>query len=161
MPRHITFWVAVFCLILLSVVYPIRNASAQSDGDIAGVRAASKAFYDALAADDRGKAMAKVWAHTSYVTNLGPRSKSIVVGWEANSKYWKQTNNQFGSIKASLSGAQRHVNGNLAWEMGLETGEIKLNDGTVKKINYFATNVFEKIDGRWLMVSHHVQPMPQ
>jgi len=23
------------------------------------------------------------------------------------------------------------------------------------------TNVYEKLDGRWLIVSHHVQPKPQ
>jgi ketosteroid isomerase-like protein len=53
------------------------------------------------------------------------------------------------------------VNGNLAWEMGLETGESKLKDGAVRKTDWFATNVYEKIDGRWLTVSHHVQPKPQ
>jgi hypothetical protein len=159
MSRHVAFGLAVFCLAFLSIAYPTRDASAQSAGDIAGVQAASKAFYDALAANDRGKAMANVWAHTPYVTNLGPNSKSIIVGWDANSKYWKKTNDVFASVKAALSGRYMHVNGNLAWEMGLETGEVKMKkDGAVRKIDWFATNVFEKIDGRWPMVSHHVQP---
>ncbi len=161
MSRHVTFALAVFCLAFLSIACPTRDASAQSASDIAGVQAASKAFYDALAADDRRKAMANVWAHTSYITNLGPRSKSIIVGWDANSKYWEQTKTVFASVNASLSESHIHVNGNLAWEMGLETGEAKMKDGAVGKIDWFATNVFEKIDGRWLMVSHHVQPKPQ
>jgi ketosteroid isomerase-like protein len=69
----------------------------------------------------------------------------------------------------TLSSSQRgfkatahiHVNGNLAWEMGQETGEAKLKDGTAFKVDFVVTNVYEKIDGRWLMVSHHVQPKPQ
>ena len=136
------------------------NAVAQQ-ADVEGVKAASKAFYAALAAHDRGEAMAKVWAHTPYITNLGPRSKSIIVGWDANSKYWEQTIDRFASINVSLSEPQIHVNGNLAWEMVLETGDLKMKDGTVGKIDWFATNVYEKIDGHWLMVSHHVQPRPQ
>ena len=51
--------------------------------------------------------------------------------------------------------------GNLAWEMGQETGETKPKDGAVAKIDLIVTKVYEKVDGRWLMVSHHVQPKPQ
>jgi hypothetical protein len=28
-------------------------------------------------------------------------------------------------------------------------------------VDWIATNVYEKIDGNWLTVSHHVQPKPQ
>ena len=131
------------------------------DGDIERVKAASKAFYTALAVIDNGEAMAKVWAHTPYITIVGPRSKSITVGWDANKKYWEEANKAFASRNVSLSGAHIHVNGNLAWEIGQETGEIKLKDGTVGKADWIVTNVYEKLDGRWLIVSHHVQPKPQ
>ena len=159
--RHTIFGLAVICVAFLSTAYPTGNAIAQSTEDTADVQAASKAFYDALAAQDRAASMAKVWAHTPYITNLGPRNRSIVVGWDANLEYWEKTNSIFASIKGQLSDQHIHVNGNLAWEMGLETGEITLKDGTVGKIDWFATNIYEKIDGHWLMVSHHVQPRPQ
>ena len=52
-----------------------------------------------------------------------------------------------------------HVSGGLAWEVGLETGENVMADGNKTPVNWVATNVFEKqADGKWLMVSHHVQP---
>jgi ketosteroid isomerase-like protein len=54
-----------------------------------------------------------------------------------------------------------HVVGNLAWEIGVETGQAQLKDGAMRKVDWIVTNVYEKIDGRWLMVSHHVQPKPQ
>ena len=55
-----------------------------------------------------------------------------------------------------------HVNGNLAWEMGLETGENTTKDGRTSKSDFLVTNVYEKQpDGRWLIVSHHAQPKPQ
>ena len=137
------------------------NAVAQQPSDIDGVKAASKAFYAALAVIDNGEAMAKVWAQTPYVTMVGPRSKSILVGFEALKKYWPEANKPFASRNVSLVDAHIHVNGNLAWEIGHETGDTKMKDGTVRKTDWIATNVYEKIDGRWLMVSHHVQPKPQ
>jgi ketosteroid isomerase-like protein len=60
-----------------------------------------------------------------------------------------------------LVDAQIHVNGNVAWEMGLETGEAKLKDGTARKVDNIVTNVYEQAGGRWLIVSHQAQPKPQ
>ena len=74
---------------------------------------------------------------------------------------WGEVNKITSQRTVSLSDQQIHVNGNLAWEMGTETGDVKAKDGTVRKADYIVTNVYEKIDGRWLMASHHVQPKPQ
>jgi len=137
------------------------NAVAQQAADMDGVKAASKAFYAALAMPDNGEAMEKVWAHTPYVTYVGPRAKTIIVGWDAQKKYWEDTNKLFSQRNPSLSDQHIHVNGNLAWEMGQESGTQKMKDGKETPIDYIVTNVYEKIDGRWLIVSHHVQPKPQ
>ena len=137
------------------------NAPAQQAADMEGVKAASKAFYTALAVLDNGEAMEKVWAHTPYVTYVGPRAKSIIVGWDAQKKYWEDTNKLFASRNVTLSDQHIHVNGNLAWEMGQESGDPKMKDGKDAKADYIVTNVYEKVDGRWVIVSHHVQPKPQ
>ena len=110
---------------------------------------------------DNGEAMEKVWAHTPYVTYLGPRAKTILVGWDAQKKYWVDTNKLFSERNVTLSDQHIHVNGNLAWEMGQESGTAKMKDGKGAPVDYIVTNVYEKIDGRWLIVSHHVQPKPQ
>jgi ketosteroid isomerase-like protein len=144
----------------LAIALPVSSAAAQQ-ADMDGVKAASKAFYAALAVLDNGEAMEKVWALTPYVTYVGPRSKSIIVGWDAQKKSWPEANKLFASRNVSLVDQHIHVVGNLAWEMGNETGETKRKDGTVTKTDWIVTNVYEKIDGRWLMVSHHVQPKPQ
>jgi len=136
-------------------------AVAQQGADIEGVKAASKAFYAALAVIDDGAAMEKVWAHTPYVTYVGPSAKSITVGWDAQKKEWVENNKLTSQRNASLLDQHIHVNGNLAWEMGQETGDVKMKDGSTRKVDWIVTNVYEKIDGRWLMVSHHVQPKPQ
>ena len=133
----------------------------QKASDVDGVKAASKAFYAALAVIDNGAAMDKVWAHTDYVTIVNPGSKSILVGWDAQKKDWEERNKAVSQRKVSLSEQRIHVNGNLAWETGIETGDLKRKDGTSAKIDYIATNVYEKIGGRWLMVSHHASAKPQ
>jgi ketosteroid isomerase-like protein len=144
-----------------AVAFAAVTAAAQQSADTEGVKAASKDFYAALAVIDNGEAMEKVFAHAPYVTYVGPRAKSIVVGWDALNKYWQDANKLFSSRSVSLSVYYIHVNGNLAYEIGQETGEQAFKDGRVEKVDYIASNVYEKLDGRWLMISHHVQPKPQ
>ncbi len=137
------------------------DAVAQQAADMEGVKAASKAFYEALAVIDDGSAMNEIVAHAPYITFAGPRSKSVSVGYDAWKKYWPELKKRITELTVSLSDQHIHVNGNLAWEMGQESGTVILKDGKEINIDIIVTNVYEKIDGHWLMVSHHVQPKPK
>jgi ketosteroid isomerase-like protein len=95
------------------------------------------------------------------VTYVGPRSTAIIVGWEAQKRYWKGFNRPFLQRTVTLVDAHVRVVGNLAWEIGTESGLAHMKDGSTRKVDWIVTNVYEKIDGRWLTVSHHVQPKPQ
>jgi ketosteroid isomerase-like protein len=95
------------------------------------------------------------------LTLAGPRSKSFTVGWDAVKKYWDNADKLFLERKASLSESHIHVNGNLAWEVGQEIGQAKMKDGATQPINFLVTRVYERIGGRWLIVSHHAQPIAQ
>ncbi|SLN72571.1 Calcium/calmodulin dependent protein kinase II Association [Roseovarius albus] len=152
--------VALGFLFLFSII-PIRDAPAQAANDIADVQAASHAFYEALASESIGDAMAGVWAHKPYVTNVGPRSKSVVVGWDAVSQYWIETEKKVASVNMAIEAPHLHVIGDFAWEIGEEIGEVTMQDGTVRQAELLATNVFERIDGQWLMVSHHASRKPE
>jgi ketosteroid isomerase-like protein len=150
--------------VLALAIVPVLSAGvavSQQPPDVDAVRRASKAFYSALPVLDDGSAMQQIWANTSYVTYVGPQGKSIIVGWEAQKKYWNDFNKLFSQRSVSLVDDHVHVNGNLAWEIGVETGQAQMKDGTTRKVDWIVTNVYEKLDGRWLMVSHHVQPRPQ
>lgn len=147
---------------LASVLIALSASIALTQPDeIEAIKAASKAFYEAIAVVDDGTAMEKVWAQRPYITYVGPRSTSIVVGWDAQKSYWAEFNKAFAHRTVSVAGAQIHAVGNLAWEIGAEVGQARMKDGTARKVDWLVTNVYEKIDGRWLMVSHHVQPKPQ
>ena len=127
--------------------------------DMSEATAASDAFYAALPILDDGSAMSNVFAQTPYVTFVSPMSKNIIVGWPALKNYFVKANAQFSSRNSKITNRVLHVNGNLAWEVGIEVGESELKGGAKSPVNWVVTNVLEKQpDGRWLMVSHHVQP---
>ena len=148
----------VLTAVPLLIVIAGSSTLADPSADIEGVKAASKAFYQAVVIVDDGTAMDKVWAHKPYVTYIGPKSTSIIVGWDAQKQYWPEFNKPFDHRSVELVGAHVRVVGDLAWEIGTETGQAHMKDGTIVKVDWFVTNVYERIDGRWLMVSHHVQP---
>jgi ketosteroid isomerase-like protein len=154
-------WRSALPLATLLVALSSGTAFTQPASDIEGVKAASRAFYAAVVVVDDGTAMEKVWAQTPYVTYVGPRSTAIIVGWEAQKKYWIEFNKPFAQRTVALVDAHVHVVGNLAWEIGAESGRAQMKDGSTRKVDWLVTNVYEKIDGRWLTVSHHVQPKPQ
>jgi hypothetical protein len=35
--------------------------------------------------------------------------------------------------------------------LGVETGQAQMKDGTTRKVDWIVTNVYEKLDGQWLM----------
>jgi len=151
----------MLALSTMLAISSVGSAVADQPADIEAIKAASKAFYSALSVLDDGSAMGKVWARTPYVTYVGPLSKSVIVGWDAQKQYWDDFNKRFSLRTASMIDDHIHVNGNLAWQIGVETGQVQLKDGTTRKVDWIATNVYEKLDGQWLMVSHHAQPRPQ
>lgn len=144
--------------LLLAGVAP---SSSQSQSDVDAIKAAHQSFYTALSALD-SEAMSAVWANRHYVVNIGPRSKTILVGYEdAVSKYWANTLDRFSKASVSpTSIAQVRNNGNIAWVIGTEHAELEMKSGAKRAFDLFVTNIFEKIDGRWQMISHHAQRIP-
>jgi ketosteroid isomerase-like protein len=103
--------------------------------------------------------MDKLWAHESYVTFIGPLSTTVVVGWEGVMKAWEMRFNQFERVTISLTNSHVHTNGKIAWSVGVEKVQLLRKDGGTLSFDAFVTNVFEKRDSRWLLVSHHATPV--
>jgi len=150
----------VSALAVLGIAAGSGAMSAARAAEADDVVAASEGFYQALAVIDDGTAMGAVWAHAPYVTFIGPRSEVPIVGWEAQKQYWTKANTMFRKRAVALSDRHVHVEGALAWEVGVESADVELKDGTARHTANLVTNVYEKTEGRWLMVSHHAQPRP-
>lgn len=130
--------------------------------DLDAVKAANQEFYKALTARDL-KAMTGLWANKPYVVNIGPRSKSMAVGYaDAVTKYWTGAFDTFSQISSSPTVAQVQSDGKMAWVIGTEKASLQLASGGDPIIfEAFVTNTFEKQGKRWLMTSHHTQPIPK
>jgi ketosteroid isomerase-like protein len=124
------------------------------------VRQASDRFYAALTNMARGDAgpMGAVWAHGADVTALhpiGPRGEG-----------WDQVKPQFEQVSAIASGGQVRmsdqlvrVGTDLAYEVGIEVGELTLAGQTVV-VNQHVTNIYRREGGEWKMVHHHSDASP-
>ena len=162
MNRFTNLAVTAVSLLILAVALPVGNAvgqeKARQTSDTERVNAASQLFIAAISARDI-RAMDKLWAHESYVTFIGPLSTTVVVGWDGVMKAWEMRFNQFERVTISLADSHVHTNGKIAWSVGVEKVQLLRKDGGTLSFDAFVTNVFEKRDSRWLLVSHHATPV--
>jgi len=124
------------------------------------VRQASDRFYAALSRmcnGDSGPMMA-LWSHGADVTALHPLGE--------RGEGWEQVRPQFEQVGAIASSGQVRlreqlirVGTDLAYEVGVEEGEITLA-GEKVAINQRATNIYRLEGGEWKMVHHHSDLSP-
>jgi ketosteroid isomerase-like protein len=142
----------------LPAVKAIGQQSPQPVADIQAINTASQAFVAAIAARDID-AMDKLWAHEPHAVFIGPLSTTVVVGWDGVRKAWLMRFGQFDRVTISLAESHVRTNGDAAWVVGIEKVELLRKDGRTLSFDAFVTNVLEKRNGRWLVVSHHATPM--
>jgi len=146
---------AVISLLLLIAT---SSAHGQATADFDGVRATNDSFVAAIRARDI-EAMDKVWRHESYASFIGPLSTTVVVGWEGVRKAWQMRFGQFDRVTISTTEPHVHINGEVAWVVGIEKIELLRKDGKTIGFDAFVTNVLEKKDNHWLMVAHQATPV--
>ncbi|HKM63516.1 MAG TPA: nuclear transport factor 2 family protein [Acidisphaera sp.] len=127
---------------------------AQPSSSTAAVLAVNDAFYKALSARDP-VAMAKVWAHESFVANGSPRSTDVAIGWPAVDKTFQGLPAHFQKLEVTPSDAYAYVNGKTAWVFDKEHAVGTLNNEPIDW-TMSSVNVFQKFGAQWLMVAHHV-----
>ena len=142
-----------------AVVMTMGMVEAQSPAEVEVVKSASKAFYAAL--NTGPEAMYKVYAKAPYAAYINPAMKNRAIGWD-NVK--SAVDGSWVAVpvrSVAMTNSSIQVRGALAWEIGDELGTVKTKDGIELKIDSAVVNVYEKIDGQWLIVSHHAQLRPQ
>ena len=129
--------------------------------DHADVLAANRAFDRALS--ERNIAtLEPLWAHDGTATIIHPSSKVPLAGWEAVRKSWAEgALARFSELSVSMDAPHVHVIGNTAVVVGIEIVRGKrANNGEGVEFSALTTNVYEKRNGRWLMVHHHGSRVP-
>jgi uncharacterized protein (TIGR02246 family) len=160
MTRSFRFACSIVATWLLTAGLLINSASAQQSSELDAVKAADQALYAAFSARDIN-AMEKVWANTSDAQILGPRNKSFVAGWDNIKKGLEGLFATFPELNVSITEPRFVVVGTVAWVTGIEQAQRKDKAGTSSGGSNLVTNIFQKQDGRWLLVHHHSSLMPQ
>jgi len=150
---------SVRLLFSVALLFASTTASSQP-ADTDAVKVANQAFYAALSKRDIA-AIRKVWSSAPDIQNIGPRSKTADVGWEAQKKSYEMTFDAFPELKVSMPEPRIKVNGATAWVNGIEHAERKTKKGEFVKGSNIGTSIFVKQGGRWLMVYHHASAIPQ
>jgi ketosteroid isomerase-like protein len=119
------------------------------------VRRASERFYSALNAMLNGDAgpLSEVWSHSAAVTTMHPIG-GREVGWESVSKVWPDLAKMATGGKAQIEDQFIQIDGNMAYEVGTERGQMILAGKEVPIANR-VTNVYRRENSDWKIVHHH------
>jgi ketosteroid isomerase-like protein len=124
--------------------------------DADAVRAANAAFYQAFEHLEL-VAMEAVWLRAPYIRCVHP-GWGLLVGWGPVMESWERIFAGTLEMRFTLSGVHAQVHGDLAWVACTEEIDSRHRDGKVQA-RVQATNVFERREGRWLLVHHHGSPI--
>jgi ketosteroid isomerase-like protein len=112
---------------------------------------ANAAFYQAFEALDL-EAMAVVWKQADDVTCAHP-GEAPARGWEAISASWRRIFESTDLFRIRTANVQVREVGGLAVVVCVELITAVAN-GEAMEGAVAATNVFERVDGHWLLVHH-------
>ena len=120
------------------------------------VRKASKQFYAALSAMLNGDAslLADIWSHSATVTTMHPIG-GRQVGWDEVRQSWEQVARLASAGQVTLDEQIIRVAGDVAYELGVERGHLKIAGQEIRAIDDRVTNVYLREAGQWKMVHHH------
>lgn len=124
------------------------------------VRQASAQFYAALNRMLGGEtaALTDVWAHTDEVTTMHPIG-GREVGWDQVRSSWEQVAQLASGGQAHLQDQLLRVVGDLAYEVGTESGQATLA-GQPITFAHRVTNIYRRAGGQWKLVHHHTDLTP-
>jgi ketosteroid isomerase-like protein len=124
------------------------------------VRKASKQFYNALTRMAKGDAdqIGEIWLHDETPTAMHPIGGRDV-GWKAVKNSFEQVAGLATDGKVGLKDQLIHVVGDVAYEVGIEIGQVKLASHQVN-IEHRVTNIYKRKDGVWKMIHHHADTSP-
>ena len=123
--------------------------------DVREVQGLNDAFYEALAKGSID-GIAALCAQDGTVTALHEDSREVAVGWPAVLATWKAIPFEaFAELSVSMPRPEVRARGDVAWVTGLEEVRGHMKDGTAFSWIALGTNVYERRQGRWVMVHHH------
>ncbi len=143
-------------ILTAAVLFGWTNCANSAGKDEAAIRALEKRFAAAVEARDFDQIMScYVPGDNMFVFDVIPPRQ--YVGAKAYREDWiKALNGLSGPIKLEVSDLSIATNGKLAYSHSAQRYVSKSKDGKPVDITVRVTDVYRKINGRWLIVQEHV-----
>ena len=123
--------------------------------------AAAQGFFDALTSRDI-KVMDAVWANDPGIEFVSPFSDTVTKGYKAAHDDFDHILSGFSDFSVKIiDGPYVHVAGDLASALSMTVAVGKTKDGHDINFKAFSSEVFERRDGKWLIVSEHASMLPK
>jgi uncharacterized protein (TIGR02246 family) len=123
--------------------------------DKAAIQALEDTYNDGFNSKDVDKVMS-VYARGSQLFVFDVVPPREYKGWDAYKKDFEGLFSEFtGPMKNTISEQTIHVVGSLAYGHNIQSGEFTGKDGKTLKIVARTTDIYRKIDGKWLIVEEH------
>jgi ketosteroid isomerase-like protein len=121
--------------------------------ELTRVEEANLAFYDAFHKRDIDR-MSQMWSRSPHARCVHP-GWELVIGWSEIRQSWLDIFRTIQRIEFSLEDIHIEVSGRTAWVNLIAHVNVTTDDGEDFPAIVVTTNIFEEIDGRWLIVLHH------
>jgi uncharacterized protein (TIGR02246 family) len=133
----------------LAADHPAANA------DKAAIQALEDTYNEGFAARDVDKIMSVYLPGKElFVIDVVPPRE--YKGWDAYKKDFEALFAAFpGPMKNTISGQTIHVVGSLAYGHNIQSGEFTGKDGSKVTMVVRTTDIYRKINGKWLIVEEH------
>lgn len=141
---------------VLIAVAPGQTSKNSGAGDEAAIRALEQNFAQAVKAKDVDKIMS-VYEHSPKLVIFDVIPPREYVGWDAYKKDWQGFLGTFsGPITFQISGLNVTAVGELGYGYSFQRVAGKSTDGSAVDMTVRVTDVYRKIDGKWLVVHEHI-----
>ena len=114
-------------------------------------------FYRALGTRDL-ELMKTIWVLEERAGCVHP-GWTILRGWENIYQSWENIFDPEDQVDINLSEVKISINNNMAWLTCVQEMVYIKREPSMFNLSQ-STNIFEKRDGKWLMVVHHASPIP-
>jgi ketosteroid isomerase-like protein len=140
--------------LLVSATVVAADTSAAS-ADKAAIQALEDTYNNGFNSRDVDKVMSVyVTGKQLFVFDVVPPRE--YKGWDAYKKDFEELFSEFtGPMKNTISEQTIHVVGSLAYGHNVQSGEFTGKDGKTVKVVARTTDIYRKINGKWLIVEEH------
>lgn len=129
--------------------------------DIDDVKAAVAAYHAALSSLDTTR-IEFLWVHDDSVIQVEPGSQDVTVGWHAVKKTIEEFFGGFSELNVTQAeGPHIRVKGEVAWSTGITAAAAKPKSGEAWTARVCDTQIFERRNDKWLVVSNIALAVPQ